>query len=758
MSGAGPEGKEDEGDGAQGHGAQWLWVGRGTDKRRHSYSAALHTTCHGIHHGTASVPSRSELVAVKKPARHTITAALPYANGPLHIGHIAGAYLPADIHVRHLRQRGEEVLFVCGSDEHGAAITIRAMKEGTTPRAIVDKYHALMGKAFADFGIHFDIYHRTSSELHKKTSQDFFLQLHRNGAFTEQEEMQYYDEEARQFLADRYIKGTCPKCGHADAYGDQCEKCGSALSPHDLIEPRSTLSGATPVLKPTTHWYLAMDRAQQWVDQWINTGALDGAQQHDPSEWKPQVLGQCNSWLKDGLRPRAMTRDLDWGVPVPLPGAEGKVLYVWLDAPIGYISATKQWALDRGEDWEKWWKSEDTRLLHFIGKDNIVFHCIIFPILLKMHGSFVLPQNVPANEFLNLEGDKISTSRNWAVWLHEYLERWPGRQDELRYALATILPEFRDSEFTWKDFQEKNNNELVAIVGNFVQRVLVLCDKYHGGKAPEAGTEAPADAALWAEVHANVREVSERIDAFRYRDALLAAMNVARAGNKYLSDHEPWKLHKTDPERTRTVLLHSANVAAVLSIVLEPFLPFTAGRLRELMGIDACMWNDAFRVDLVRSGAMLGKPTHLFKPITDAEVQAEVERLHAMRPAPAPMENAPAPTAAPAKPTIAFDDFAKIDLRIGTITAAERVPKADKLLKLTIDLGEAEPRTVVSGIAEHHAPEDLPGQQVVLVANLAPRKMRGVESQGMVLMAEDANGRLVFVQPKDVVPPGGEVR
>jgi methionyl-tRNA synthetase len=526
------------------------------------------------------------------------------------------------------------------------------------------------------------------------------------------------------------------------------------LAPKDLIDPRSTLSGATPVLKPTTHWYLPMDRAQQWVEQWINTGMLDGVQQHDPAEWKPQVLGQCNSWLKDGLRPRAMTRDLDWGVPVPLPGAQGKVLYVWLDAPIGYISATKQWARDKGEDWEKWWKADDTRLLHFIGKDNIVFHCIIFPILLKMHGDLVLPQNVPANEFLNLEGDKISTSRNWAVWLHEYLERWPGRQDELRYALATILPEFRDSEFTWKDFQEKNNNELVAVIGNFVQRVLVLCGKYHGGKAPAPGPEAPADAALWADVHAHVHEVADRIDAFRYRDALLAAMNVARAGNKYLSDHEPWKLERTDPDRTRAVLLHSANVAAVLSIVLEPFLPFTSEKLRRITGVGARPWKDAFRTDLVRPGDTLGAPEHLFKPVTDAEVQAEVDRLHAMRPA--PMENVPAP--APAKPVITFDDFAKIDLRTGTITAAERIPKADKLLKLSIDIGEAGPRTVVSGIAEHYAPEDLPGRSVVLVANLAPRKMRGVESQGMVLMAEDADGKLVFVQPKDAVPPGGEVR
>ena len=699
---------------------------------------------------------------MKNPARHTVTAALPYANGPLHIGHIAGAYLPADIYVRNLRQRGKEVLFICGSDEHGAAITIRAMKEGTTPRAIVDKYHALMGQAFQDFGIHFDIYHRTSSELHKETSQQFFLKLHENGAFTQQEEQQYYDEEAKQFLADRYIMGTCPTCGNADAYGDQCEKCGSALSPKDLIDPRSTLSGAKPVLKPTTHWYLPMERSQQWVEEWINTGVLDGKQHHDPKEWKAPVLGQCNSWLKDGLRPRAMTRDLDWGVPVPLPGADGKVLYVWLDAPIGYISATKQWAKDKGETWEKWWKDDETRLLHFIGKDNIVFHCIIFPILLKMHGGYNLPQNVPANEFLNLEGRKISTSRNWAVWLHEYIERWPGRQDELRYALATILPEFKDSEFTWKDFQDKNNNELVAILGNFVQRVFVLCHKYYGGNAPAAGERTDQDQMLWSAVHASVEEVARHVDHFRFRDALSSAMNVARAGNKYLSDSEPWKLEKSDPERTRTILANSLNVAAVLTVVLEPFLPFTVKKLQQMLGIGTLDWAEAFRTDLIGEGAVLGKAEHLFKPITDEEIQPEVDRLHSSDQSSNGTDEQkmeiPASEAPVTKPNIAFDDFAKLDLRVGTITAAERVPKADKLLKLTIDLGEAVPRTVVSGIAQHYAPEDLPGRQVVLVANLEPRKMRGVESQGMVLMAEDTTGKLVFVQPKDIIAPGSEVR
>ena len=705
---------------------------------------------------------------MKTPARTTVTAALPYANGPLHIGHIAGAYLPADIYVRNLKARGKEVLFVCGSDEHGAAITLRALKEGTTPQAIVDKYHAMMGKAFADFGIEFDIYHRTSSELHKKTSQDFFLQLNKNGAFTENTEEQYYDAEAKQFLADRYIIGTCPNCGNPDAYGDQCEKCGSALSPKDLIDPRSTLSGSKPELRPTKHWYLPMERSQEWMTKWINSGVLDGEQQHDAAEWKPQVLGQCNSWLKEGLRPRAMTRDLAWGVPVPLPGAEGKALYVWLDAPIGYISATQQWAKDNpstgsGADWEKWWKADDTRLLHFIGKDNIVFHCIIFPILLKEHGGFILPQNVPANEFLNLEGRKLSTSRNWAVWLHEYIERWPGRQDELRYALATIFPEFKDSEFTWKDFQDKNNNELVAIIGNFVQRVFVLCNKYYDGKVPEPAASSTAqgeqDTVLWAELSGIPGKVAADIDKFRFRDALATAMNAARLGNKYLTDTEPWKLEKTDPDRVRTVLFNGLRISAALSVVLEPFLPFTAQKLRNMLGLGDLKWSDALRDGLVVPGAQLGKPEHLFKPITDAEIAAEVERLKAN----APMDQKPEePKAAAepktAKPTITFDDFTKLDLRIGTITAAERVPKADKLLKLAIDIGEAEPRTIVSGIAQHFKPEELPGQQVLLLCNLEPRKMRGVESQGMVLMAEDAEGRLRFVQPSEEVPSGSEVR
>ncbi len=700
---------------------------------------------------------------VKEIKRTTVTAALPYANGPLHIGHIAGAYLPADIYVRCLRARGKEVLFVCGSDEHGAAITIRAMKDGTTPKTIVDKYHAMMGKAFADLGIRFDIYHRTSADLHRETSQDFFLQLHKNGAFTEQEEQQYYDNEAKQFLADRYIKGTCPVCANPDAYGDQCEKCGSALSPKDLMDPRSTLSGAKPVLKSTKHWYLPMERSQQWVEEWINTGMLDGEQQHDAGEWKPQVLGQCNSWLKEGLRPRAMTRDLDWGVPVPLPGAEGKVLYVWLDAPIGYITATRQWAKDHNTDWEKWWKSDETRLLHFIGKDNIVFHCIIFPILLKMHGGYQLPQNVPANEFLNLEGQKLSTSRNWAVWLHEYIERWPNRQDELRYALASILPEFKDSEFTWKDFQDRNNNELVAILGNFVQRVFVLCHKYYDGKVPQPAGGTDQDVVLWAELNALPAKVADEVDRFRFRDALASAMQMARLGNKYLSDSEPWKLEKTDPERVRTILYNSLRIVGGLSVLLDPFLPFTTAKLRTMLGLGELKWDDALRSDLIVPGSPLGKPEHLFKPIEDPAIAAEVERLHAMQPAPLPAvqpdNQQPATNnQPPPKPNISFDDFAKLDLRVGTIRSAEKVEKADKLLKLSVDIGEASPRTVISGIAQHFAPEQVIGQQVVLVANLEPRKMRGVESQGMVLMAEDAEGKLRFVQPTEAMPAGSGVR
>lgn len=696
---------------------------------------------------------------MKEIKRTTVTAALPYANGPLHIGHIAGAYLPADIYVRCLRARGKEVLFVCGSDEHGAAITIRALKDGTTPKAIVDKYHAMMGRAFQDFGIHFDIYHRTSAELHKQTSQDFFLQLDKNGAFTEQEELQYFDEEAKQFLADRYIKGTCPVCGNTEAYGDQCEKCGTALSPKELKDVRSTLSGSTPVLRSTKHWYLPMERSQQWVEQWINTGMLDGEQQHDPNEWKPQVLGQCNSWLKDGLRPRAMTRDLDWGVPVPLPGAEGKMLYVWLDAPIGYITATKQWAQDNNTDWQKWWKSDETRLLHFIGKDNIVFHCIIFPILLKMHGGFILPQNVPANEFLNLEGQKLSTSRNWAVWLHEYIERWPDRQDELRYALASILPEFKDSEFTWKDFQDKNNNELVSILGNFVQRVFVLCHKYYDGKVPVPAGGNEQDVLLWAELNILPNKVAEEVDRFRFRDAMASAMQAARLGNKYLTDTEPWKLERTDPERVRTVLYNSLRITAALSVLLEPFLPFTARKLRTMLGLGHSTWDDALRMDLIVPGSALGKPEHLFKPIDDAAIAAEVERLHANKPleqsSPAASKNAPAISA---KENISFDDFSKLDLRIGTITSAEKVAKADKLLKLTIDIGDNTLRTVVSGIALHYTPEQLPGQQVLLLCNLEPRKLKGIESQGMVLMAEDADGRLRFVQPGEKMPAGSGVR
>ncbi|MCB0794917.1 MAG: methionine--tRNA ligase [Flavobacteriales bacterium] len=693
------------------------------------------------------------------PKRYTVTAALPYANGPLHIGHVAGAYLPADIYVRSLRQRGKQVLFVCGSDEHGAAITMKALQEGSTPQQIVDRYHAMLESSLKGLGVDLDVYHRTSSELHHRTSQEFFDQLYEKGAFTEQEEEQYFDPEAGRFLADRYITGTCPKCGNPGAYGDQCEKCGSALSPADLIDPKSTLSGGAPVLKRTKHWYLPMDQHQEWVDTWLNQGLLDGTQHHDPKEWKPQVLGQCNSWIKDGLRPRAMTRDLDWGVPVPLDQAKGKVLYVWLDAPIGYISATRQWALDHGRDWEPWWKDKDTRLVHFIGKDNIVFHCIVFPILLKEHGGFILPHNVPANEFLNLEGRKLSTSRNWAVWVHEYLDRWPGREDVLRYTLTTILPEFRDSEFTWKDLQEKNNNELVAILGNFVQRVFVLCHKYFEGKVPESKRPDPSDVDVLTAVNEAPFLVRGHIDRYRFREALAMAMMPARLGNKYLTDTEPWKLHATDPDRVATILYNCLNIVAALSHVLGPFLPFTVKKLQQMLGIGAIPWADILSFEMPR-GQALGKPEHLFSPITDEEIQPELERLHAHAPLAKEVQTQ-ADAISPAnaiKPLIQFDDFARLDLRTGLVLAAERIPKADKLLKLTVDIGEEDPRTVISGIAAHYGPEEVVGRQVVLVANLEPRKMRGVLSEGMVLMSEDADGKLVFVAPDAAIRPGSEVR
>ena len=683
---------------------------------------------------------------MNKPKRHLITAALPYVNGPIHLGHLAGAYLPADIYVRYLKLKGEDAVFVCGSDEHGAAITLRAKKDGITPQQLVDKYHTICEKAFADFGIRFDIYHRTSSQLHHETASQFFKDLLAKGAFTVKESEQYFDEEQQQFLADRYIMGTCPKCGHTDAYGDQCEKCGSTLSPTDLINPRSVLSGKPPVMKTTTHWYLPMEQHGEWLKEWINKGTLDGVQHHNPSEWKNHVVGQCNSWLDGGLQARAMTRDLDWGVKVPVACADGKVLYVWLDAPIGYISATKQWAANNGKDWEPYWKSEDTRLIHFIGKDNIVFHCIIFPIILKAHGEYILPQNVPANEFLNLEGDKLSTSRNWAVWLHEYIESYPDRKDALRYTLCSILPEAKDSEFTWKDFQARNNNELVAILGNFVNRAVVLTHKYYDGKIPAVDT----DSEILNEALGFYDKVGAPLEKFQFRLALAEAMNLARLGNKYLADNEPWKSIKTDPEAAAKVIATSLQIAAHLSQVLAPFLPFTAQKLADMLKLDTTyVWGQVPAV-LLLAGHVIGEGELLFTRFEDTDVDNEVEKLKAKA-------KANAVTALPTvKPPVSFEQFHAMDIRIGTIIEAQRVPKTAKLLQLKIDIG-TEVRTVVSGIAESYSPENIIGQQVSLLCNLAPRNIKGIESQGMVLMAEDADGKLAFVAPDRAVRAGSSV-
>ncbi len=706
-------------------------------------------------------------MSAAQPKRYTVTSALPYANGPLHIGHLSGAYLTADIFVRYLRKKGADVAFICGSDEHGAAITIRAKKEGITPQAIIDKYHEINKKAFEEIGISFDIYHRTSSELHHHTSQDFFLELHKNGSFTEQQSEQYYDAEAEQFLADRYIIGTCPKCGNDGAYGDQCEKCGSTLSPDDLINPKSTLSGNTPVKRPTSHWYLPMERHESWLKEWIETGKLDGVQHHDPKDWKPQVIGQCKSWIDGGLQPRAMTRDLDWGVKVPLAGADGKVLYVWLDAPIGYISATKQWATDNGKNWEDYWKSEHAELYHFIGKDNIVFHCIIFPILLKEHGGFNLPVNVPANEFLNLEGNKISTSRNWAIWLHEYLEEFPNKKDELRYVLTAIAPEFRDSEFTWKDFQARVNNELVAVLGNFVNRALVLTHKYYDGKVPAAGVLQEIDKQVLAEMIQVPANIEAFIKAHRYREALAEAMNYARIGNKYLADMEPWKLVKTDEERVKTIMNIALQITAGLSVVIEPFLPFTADKLKSILKVNQSGWIADKQNQFLSAGHQIGEAVLLFEKIEDSWVDAQVAKLEATKEANKPVDEAkPAtPNSQPvtsklvtpnAKPETSFEQFQQMDIRIGEIIAAEKLEKSKKLLKLTVDTG-LDTRTVVSGIAEHYSAEEVVGKKVTLLANLAPRKIMGIESQGMILLAEDKAGKLAFVSPEKASDNGSVV-
>ena len=669
--------------------------------------------------------------------RYTITAALPYANGPLHLGHIAGVYLPADIFVRYLRMKGKDVAFICGSDEHGAAITLRAKKEGITPQEIVDKYHTINQKAFSDFHISFDIYHRTSSELHHKTAQDFFTVLNNNGKFSVQKSEQFYDEEHQQFLADRYITGECPKCANPNAYGDQCEKCGTSLSPTDLKNPISTLSGKTPTLKSTSHWYLPMNEHEAWLKEWIQQGTLDGKPHHNPSEWKNHVVGQCMSWLDGGLHARAMTRDLDWGVKVPVEGADGKVLYVWLDAPIGYISATKQWAIDNGKNWEDYWKN--SRLIHFIGKDNIVFHCIIFPILLKAHGDFILPENVPAYEFLNLEGDKFSTSRNWAVWLHEYMEAHPDKIDELKYVLTAIAPENKDSEFTWKEYQIRVNNELADVFGNFVNRAVVLTHKYFEGKIPALGTLEAIDKDVLEQLSAFPEKIDALIQKYKLKEAQFEAMNLARLGNKYLADTEPWKLAKTNPERVNTILNISLQITANLTIAFDPFMPLKAQQLRRILNSDRLQLSAFGKADNLQEGHQLNASEILFSKIEDEFVATEVEKLK---------QNEPPTMFEPQKDTVEFDDFMKMDIRIGKIMNAEKVEKADKLLKLTVDTG-LDQRTIVSGIAEHYSPEEIIGKEVTLLMNLPPRKIRGVESQGMILMAEDKDGKLSFLQPKD---------
>ena len=691
-------------------------------------------------------------ILLKKPKRYLVTAALPYTNGPLHIGHIAGAYLPPDIYVRYLRMKKEDVVFVCGSDEHGAAITLKAKKEKVSPREIVDQYHVLLKETFEKFGISFDIYHRTSSELHHKTAADFFLQLNDKAAFTQETSTQYFDEEYQQFLADRYITGGCPKCGNENAYGDQCEKCGSSLTPKDLINPISTLSGKPPVLKETFHWYLPMEEHEDWLREWIENGILDGKQHHNPLEWKRHVVGQCLSWIDGGLAPRAVTRDLDWGVKVPLANAEGKVLYVWVDAPIGYISATKQWALDHGKSWETYWQDEETKLVHFIGKDNIVFHCIIFPILLKAHGDYILPDNVPANEFLNLEGNKISTSRDWAVWLHEYLEDFPHREDELRYVLCSIAPENKDSEFTWKDYQARVDNELVAIYGNFINRTLVLTHKYFEGKVPEKGQTLNIDREAMETLEESIKKISWLIETYKFREALFETMNMARTGNKYLADTEPWKLWKADQERVGTILYHALQIAAKLCVAFSPFMPFSSGRLNKMLKLGETDWSTLSEESLLPSGHQLNKAELLFSKIDDEVIEAQEKKLHDRS-----SKQQPTNQHAKMKEAITFDTFSQLDIRTGTILTAEKVKGADKLLQLTVDTG-LDKRTIVSGIAEHYQPEEIIGKQVSVLLNLAPRKIRGVESNGMILMAEDQSGKLAFVMPEAGMENGSVVR
>ncbi len=726
--------------------------------------------------------------------RTLVTCALPYANGPVHIGHLAGVYVPADIYVRYLRMRGKDVLFICGSDEHGVPITIKARKEGCSPQDIVDRYHKIIRDSFTGLGINFDIYSRTTSEVHEKTASEFFRRLYEEGKFIEKESEQYYDVEAGTFLADRYIVGTCPKCGAEGAYGDQCEKCGSTLSPDELLNPKSALSGSEPVKKKTRHWYLPLDRYEPWLKEWI----LDGHK-----EWKTNVYGQCKSWIDGGLQPRAVSRDLDWGVPVPVEGAEGKVLYVWFDAPIGYISNTKELLPD---SWEKWWKSEDTKLVHFIGKDNIVFHCIVFPSMLKAYGDFILPDNVPANEFLNLEGDKISTSRNWAVWLQEYLQEFPGQEDVLRYVLCANAPETKDNDFTWKDFQARNNNELVAVLGNFVNRAVVLTHKYFGGMVPADKKQEQIDAETLAQIPVLKAAIENSLESYRFREALKSVMDIARLGNKYLTDTEPWKVAKTDMDRTSSILNVSLQICAALAIAIEPFLPFSAGKLRRILNIGllagadhrsgegepsvnfyrpgeaaalhtsptpnssypeeaardvapdsfpvVLSWSLLGRDCLLPEGHQLGEPELLFSKIEDSVVEAQVKKLEDTRKA-NDAEKA-AHNVAPQKAECSFEDFEKMDIRTATVLEAERVPKTDKLLKLTIDTG-IDKRVIVSGIAEYYTPEQMVGRQICILANLAPRKIRGIESKGMILMARQGDGKMRFVTPQETLANGAEI-
>ncbi|MCU0349607.1 MAG: methionine--tRNA ligase [Flavobacterium sp.] len=672
---------------------------------------------------------------LENPKRYTITAALPYTNGPIHIGHLAGVYVPSDIYARYLRLQGKDVAFICGSDEHGVAISMKAKKEGITPQQVIDKYDGIIRQSFLDFGISFDNYSRTSAEIHHKTASEFFKKLYDNGDFIEETTEQLYDAKADQFLADRFVTGTCPKCDNPEAYGDQCEKCGSTLNATDLINPKSTITGETPILKSTKHWFLPLNRYESFLREWI----LEGHK----NDWKPNVYGQVKSWVDGGLEPRAVTRDLDWGIDVPVEGAEGKKLYVWFDAPIGYISSTKEWAAREGKDWEPYWKDADTKLVHFIGKDNIVFHCIIFPAMLKAEGSYILPDNVPANEFLNLEGNKLSTSKNWAVWLHEYLQDFPEKQDSLRYALTANAPETKDNDFTWKDFQARNNNELAAIFGNFINRVVVLTNKYYNGIVPAPNEFSEVDEQTLAELKAYPAVISSSIERYRFREALGELMNVARLGNKYLADEEPWKMVKENPARVQTQMYVALQIASALAILSEPFLPFTSKKLCQILNIELNHWNLAFENwNLTKAGHQIGQAEILFAQIEDAEIQKQLDKLEATKTA-NKVENA---KAEPQKDIITFEDFAKVDLRIGTIIEAEKMPKANKLLVLKVDTG-IDVRTIVSGIAEHFTPEEVIGKRVTVLVNLAPRALRGVESEGMLLLTNNAEGKLVFVNP-----------